>query len=67
MNVIERFVIMVPDDVITAAHLTLLVETRELDAKRQVAGSKPARGSIMTRNLTLRRQLLAEVEKKLAI
>jgi two-component system, NtrC family, nitrogen regulation response regulator NtrX len=31
MNVIERFVIMVPDDVITAAHLTLLVETRELE------------------------------------
>jgi two-component system, NtrC family, nitrogen regulation response regulator NtrX len=31
MNVIERFVIMVPDDVITGAHLALLVETRELE------------------------------------
>jgi hypothetical protein len=31
MNVIERFVIMVPDDVISSAHLTLLVETRELE------------------------------------
>ncbi|MBN2408905.1 MAG: sigma-54-dependent Fis family transcriptional regulator [Candidatus Aminicenantes bacterium] len=31
MNVIERFVIMVPDDVIDSSHLTLLVETRELE------------------------------------
>jgi two-component system nitrogen regulation response regulator NtrX len=31
MNVIERFVIMVPEDVISSAHLTLLVETRELE------------------------------------
>jgi len=31
MNVIERFVIMVPEDVITGAHLSLLVETRELE------------------------------------
>jgi two-component system nitrogen regulation response regulator NtrX len=31
MNVIERFVIMVPEDVITGSHLTLLVETRELE------------------------------------
>jgi two-component system nitrogen regulation response regulator NtrX len=30
MNVIERFVIMVPDDEINASHLSLLVETREL-------------------------------------
>lgn len=29
MNVIERFVIMVPEDEISAAHLNLLVETRE--------------------------------------
>ena len=31
MNVIERFVIMVPEDVITGSHLSLLVETRELE------------------------------------
>jgi len=31
MNVIERFVIMVADDRINASHLTLLVETREVD------------------------------------
>jgi len=31
MNVIERFVIMVPEDVITSSHLSLLVETRELE------------------------------------
>ena len=31
MNVIERFVIMVPEDLITASHLSLLVETRELE------------------------------------
>jgi len=31
MNVIERFVIMVPDDEIDASHLSLLVETRELE------------------------------------
>lgn len=31
MNVIERFVILVPDELITAEHLTLLVEARELD------------------------------------
>lgn len=31
MNVIERFVILVPDEIITADHLTLLVEARELD------------------------------------
>ena len=31
MNVIERFVIMVPDDEINASHLSLLVETRELE------------------------------------
>lgn len=31
MNVIERFVIMVPDDVIDSSHLSLLVETRELE------------------------------------
>ncbi|MCX7975192.1 MAG: sigma-54 dependent transcriptional regulator [Candidatus Aminicenantes bacterium] len=31
MNVIERFVILVPDELITADHLTLLVEARELD------------------------------------
>ncbi len=31
MNVIERFVIMVPEDVIASSHLTLLVETRELE------------------------------------
>jgi two-component system nitrogen regulation response regulator NtrX len=32
MNVIERFVILVPDEKITAAHLSLLVEARELEA-----------------------------------
>jgi two-component system nitrogen regulation response regulator NtrX len=31
MNVIERFIIMVPEDVIDSSHLTLLVETRELE------------------------------------
>jgi DNA-binding NtrC family response regulator len=31
MNVIERFVIMVPEEVIDSSHLTLLVETRELE------------------------------------
>jgi two-component system nitrogen regulation response regulator NtrX len=31
MNVIERFVILVPEEVITADHLALLVETRELE------------------------------------
>jgi len=31
MNVIERFVIMVSEDVIDSSHLTLLVETRELE------------------------------------
>ncbi len=31
MNVIERFVIMVPEDVIDSSHLSLLVETRELE------------------------------------
>lgn len=31
MNVIERFVIMVPDDEINASHLSLLVETREAE------------------------------------
>jgi two-component system nitrogen regulation response regulator NtrX len=31
MNVIERFVIMVAEDVIDSSHLTLLVETRELE------------------------------------
>ncbi len=31
MNVIERFVIMVPDDEISASHLALLVETREIE------------------------------------
>ncbi|MHB8093804.1 MAG: sigma-54-dependent transcriptional regulator [Candidatus Aminicenantales bacterium] len=31
MNVVERFVIMVPDDEINASHLTLLVETREIE------------------------------------
>jgi two-component system nitrogen regulation response regulator NtrX len=31
MNVIERFVIMVPDEVIGSSHLNLLVETRELE------------------------------------
>jgi two-component system nitrogen regulation response regulator NtrX len=31
MNVIERFVIMVQEDVITSSHLVLLVETREFE------------------------------------
>jgi two-component system nitrogen regulation response regulator NtrX len=31
MNVIERFVIMVPEEEISSAHLSLLVETRELE------------------------------------
>jgi two-component system nitrogen regulation response regulator NtrX len=31
MNVIERFVIMVSEDIIDSSHLTLLVETRELE------------------------------------
>lgn len=31
MNVIERFVILVPDEIITADHLALLVEARELE------------------------------------
>jgi two-component system nitrogen regulation response regulator NtrX len=31
MNVIERFVIMVQEDIITGSHLNLLVETRELE------------------------------------
>ncbi len=31
MNVIERFVIMVPEDIIDSSHLSLLVETRELE------------------------------------
>lgn len=31
MNVVERFVIMVPEDEIRASHLSLLVETREVE------------------------------------
>ncbi len=31
MNVIERFVILVPDEIITSDHLALLVEARELE------------------------------------
>ncbi len=36
MNVIERFVIMVQEEEITAAHLSLFVETRELEAREDL-------------------------------
>lgn len=41
MNVIERFVIMVPDDTIRAGHLALLVETRETETVAEIAGNLP--------------------------
>jgi two-component system, NtrC family, nitrogen regulation response regulator NtrX len=40
MNVIERFAIMVPDDEINAAHLSLLVETRETENLSGIAESR---------------------------
>ena len=40
MNVIERFAIMVPDDEINGAHLTLLVETRETENLSGIAESR---------------------------
>jgi two-component system, NtrC family, nitrogen regulation response regulator NtrX len=40
MNVIERFAIMVPDDEINAAHLSLLVETRENENLKGIADGR---------------------------
>ena len=44
MNVIERFAIMVPDDEINAAHLSLLVETRETENLSGIAEAGPSTG-----------------------
>ncbi len=43
MNVLERFVIMVPDEVINGSHLTLLVETREIE---HLSGIVESRGAL---------------------
>lgn len=40
MNVLERFAIMVPDDEISAAHLGLLVEAREIELMPGVSGGR---------------------------
>jgi two-component system nitrogen regulation response regulator NtrX len=41
MNVIERFVIMVREDVITSSHLVLLVETREFEYVTGIFEGRP--------------------------
>jgi two-component system nitrogen regulation response regulator NtrX len=40
MNVLERFVIMVPDEEINRTHLTLLVETREIEPLSGIVESR---------------------------
>jgi len=59
MNVIERFVIMVPDDVIQAGHLALLVETRETEAVPELVGnSSLAAATEQFERTTIRNHLL---------
>ena len=54
MNVIERFAIMVPDDEISASHLGLLVETREIEL---LPGMSPGRSLEAARDQFERRYI----------